>query len=525
MSRFKCYISSDNITYREASPVWAGAFSHKKERDAVFYTQELKDELLFKGDDYAALILLEQSPCEVVDVEIWRQCEGEYSLYWTGNFTWFDVKVNKDYCTVRVTPSPKTGYECLQGEWEIERNIFSAGSVVTVHPVFGEYQYDCCQSTVPTPTGPEDCHGPDWCFHTYDVEGTGPYTQTTCWHRVVADGSCSGGTPVAPIVGTGWTLLQNNCPGSNPKYWRCPISSDYVISPMNTGRLFKDVLEYLIDQTNCGLTVKSDFFDINPDGSNPSNIAYTFAATYLKYLTIHQKSDVKRPNASNPALATVYGMKLKELLDDLRLMFNVYFRIEENETVFRLEHHSYFTTGSGMDLTNKPMKLEYSSDKGNLVKEEVYKFMDEILAQGKIIYTCGAGSKDHRVKMFSNTVVIIQNQSNQEAISDMGWVLCANDYIDGEYYLINENQPLYWVNLHLNLFRHNRLFPYGILGGQSMQFLSWNRIRKQEPFTIDLCCDDNFDPNLLVTTQLSEGEVEEAEYNLIKDTLKLTLKY
>lgn len=537
MSRFKCYISSDNISYREASPVWAGAFSHKKERDAVFYTQELKDELLFKGDDYAALILLEQSPCEVVDVEIWRQCEGEYSLYWTGDFTWFDVKVNKDYCTVRVTPSPKTGYECLQGEWEIEQNIYSAASTVTVYPFQGELQVACCTATnegspPPAPTG-GDCTESftlsEWCGLPISDVITPPdppfttYVRTTCYGRVVADGTCSGGTPVAPNTQYFWNLLENNCPTSS-KWWRCVSSLEQNLSPMNTGRLFKTVLQWLVDQTNCGLTVKSDFFDINPDGSSPDNLAYTYAENNLKYLTIHQKSDVKRPNASNPALSTVYVIKLKELIDDLRIMFNVYFRVEENETVLRLEHHSYFTQGTGMDLTAKPMKLEYSTDGADLVAEELYKYADEIGSQ-KITYSCGTGSRDFRLRLISTPVSEIQNQSNQESVSDRGWVLCANRFIGGKYYLIDGNLPLLWGSLHSNLFRHNRAFPSGTLNGQNMQFLSWRKNRKQEPFTIDICCDDVFDPTLLITTPLSEGEVEDAEYNLIKDTLKLTLKY
>ena len=52
-------------------------------------------------------------------------------------------------------------------------------------------------------------------------------------------------------------------------------------------------MEYLMLQSGCGLTVQSDFFNINPPGLNPSNSAYDKAFLELQELVVFQKSDIK----------------------------------------------------------------------------------------------------------------------------------------------------------------------------------------------------------------------------------------
>lgn len=298
---------------------------------------------------------------------------------------------------------------------------------------------------------------------------------------------------------------------------------------MKQGKLFSSVLNYLIGELGCGLTVKSDFYNINPDATNPDNLAYTYSEQNFHHMTLHQKSDVKRPDATNPATANAYGIRTEDLLNDLKKLHNVDWRIQDNGTTFRIEHLSYFEASTGQDLSSVNIKEEYEFDKENSQRVEQFKFMDELASDyfrgSNIEYNCGEGVKDIKLSIISTDVVTIQNTASDQAISDKGFVLISNELQDGSYVIIDENKPQSWTDLHENLFRHGRAYPTGKINGVDMSFISSVYRKKAVPFTHELCCDDAFSEDDLITTELGDGQIITAEYDLKRNKMTYELAY
>jgi hypothetical protein len=534
MAEVRFFIQSTSISRTEVTPVWKGLLRTKREREQVYYTEEMRSEMLFKMPDYNLINGL-ANDCEEITLDVERKCSGSWTLRWQGTFSKQDCKINVDQCALRVTPKAVNVFKCLFEKWETVTNIYAAGATITSRAFFGEYFAEPCVefNNSPAPIPVSNCINPaQWCA-TYESNNvtfdtaSGQYKHETIWHRIEADGTCSGGTAIAPAFDTGWVLLSSTCPTAS-RWWRCPVGYEAGSGVHTRGRKFNDVLTYLVSQLSCGLTVQSHFFGINPPGTGePSNIAYTFAAAKLRKMTLHQKSDVKRPFSSNGSLSFIWTLKLKALLDDLRKMFNVFFTIENGKLI--IEHVSYFTTIVGPDFTAKPQKLEYDND-DDIPKEEKFQYLDAdcypFFAGTPIKYPCGEDVKDIRLTLFSTDLAFITDPDNKEKVSDEGWVLICNAQdTGGNYFIIEANQPLSWTNLHANLHKHYRPFLTGTMNGATTTFLSAWKNRKQEPFTVQHCCDDTFDPYQLITTPLGDGQVQEAEYNLYQDSLKLNLSY
>lgn len=542
MADYKIEISSDTIPNTQVSSYWKTGFRYKREPDEIFYTLEIADEMLFRGSEYELLIDLESSVCEVVTVVISRKCPGDvdYSTFWQGYFTFLDCKVNKDKCYLTVTPQPDTKINCLRKVWDVDQNINSVGLAVVVNPFAGNYESRCCKTYTFNPTPPsyydvDYCipEMPHWCKEFGEVVSNEPdagYDILTCWHRLKVTSVCVGGTPEPPDDSGDWTLITNNCPSSSV-WWKCPNSEEEEnIGKLRYGREFSDVITYMIeDNISCGLTIVSDFFGINGDDTHPENDAYDFAAAYLQALTVHQKSDIKRPYASNQAESSVWKMTIKDLLDDLRTLFNVYWEIDEATGNFRLEHASFWEAGAGSDYSGVLMKKELEYDTKELVNKEKFFFSDEIVSDyflgDDIVYPCGENTKENRCKAFTTDVVYIRHdENNQENIADDNFVLISTGTVDGNRIMIRLNRALSFTELHDKLHRHYRPYPEGDLNGSPETFESSRPLRKQAPFSVPSCCED-FDPSDYVTTDLGTAYVDEAGYNLAKDILTLTLKY
>lgn len=519
------------------SAIWTGEFIFKRERDRIYHTQEMKGDLVLTGTDFALINDLVNS-CERVTVTVETYCGGDWVAYdWTGYFTKFDTRrdfggINHAQCRLEAKIKTDDLYDCVSQEWEDELNIYSASSVIQTKSLKGTYEIlgVCAFCSVTPIVAPCDDFGvsDESCLEfqsaTQDTDNCNPgeFYIVCSYHRVVGVGTPT--TP--PTYSTGWTYISGN------NWWRCPGDEEIDIGVLRYGRRFDAILQYLVTQTGCGLTVRSHFFDIAAThAAPPSNDAYTFATGNLQDLTIHQKSDVKRPDATNasfapPTSSAVWKMKLKELLEDLTTMFNVFWKIDGTSLI--IEHASYFQSAAGEDYTAQPMKLQLDYDT-DIPKSEVFKWSDANVSANftgyPITYDCGNGIKERKVRLFTTDLPFIREEANQEAISDENWVLIANQIIDTEYIIIDTNDPLRWTSLHDKLHRHYRPFETGTLNNVAATFLSTQKIQKQPPFTVGMCCDAVFDPNKYITTALGQGDVREATRNLKKDRIELELNY
>lgn len=556
MKGIRYFVQSDHFPKTEVTPIHSGKYSYAQESGKIYYRHKPEDKIKFEKTDYFLLLSMEDNECEEVIFTTEIFCSGEWVEYWAGYFKWFNVSEDKDRCFIEVEPLPFDQYKCIDdnGDEEIQGDT---GPIITINQTLGEYVTETCTvsnlgfgpGNVPANTPPPDtpsniCIGGElgeanWCLKSWknvfpdgefatDVETGIQYPlweQITIWHRETLPGSCEGLTAIPPDVGLPeeWTLLSGDCDSDQPPiFWRCPGT---VIGPYNWGRLLTEAIKQTLKVVCPSLALKSDFFGVNPSGDAPDNIAYQFAEQYLRNITLHQKSNIKRPNASNQALSRSWQFKAEDLFNDLRTMMNLFYIIEGN--YFILEHISFFDSVEGLNLSDAPKKARFTFNTGEIYKRERYFSMDRgyfgEFNASPIYNDCGSGEQEFSLSMFTNDASFIENPDNADLISDEGFVLIANDVVDGEYYPISGNSPLKWLNLHEHLHKHGRAYRSGIINGISQDFLSYKRYKKLEKFTAPVCCSDGFNPSDELVTEFGNGTLQSGIEDIVRKTIEFEL--
>jgi len=525
MAKTRWKIVSDSITEVQVNPTWSGQLTHERVNDGVYFRAKLDGELTLRGADYT---LVKDSPdCEEITVFMEEYCSLSWNERYRGTFTTYDCAFNEDQCTASVTPKLDDDYVCFLQNYTLEKTVANAGNVVTAEPFAGNYEggLECCLDYVaPTPGGPTSpiCAVPSgYCFdknYFQDaVDGLGNEFWQSCFHRIVGVGTPT--TP--PPYGSGWSYISGN------DWWRCPSAGDLKFAPLDNGRWLNDILEHLVSQTICTLTVRSHFFGLNAThDAPPTNDAYTFADDNCQHLQVHQKSDVKRPDSTNPAQSFVWKMSFKRLLDDLENMFNVYWIIDGTDLI--IEHVSYFESAEWLDLSQKSIVKLYGKSEAGAPNREEYKYVDKDatftgdFAAFPITYgACGEGTREVTLNYFSNDVVYIRTTDNQAEISDSGFCMVATQQVSTDYAIINNNVPMGWPALHENLHKERRFFPSGVMNANPETFTMIRKTRKLEPITVAHCCTDAFDPTGYITTTIGEATVDRVTKDYDRDTIKI----
>ncbi len=133
-----------------------------------------------------------------------------------------------------------------------------------------------------------------------------------------------------------------------------------------------EVNEILLDLISCtGFPLISNFFGINPDGSNPNNGTYENALQYYQQLRICQSYDIIRESAIQDSFGQSGAIKFKDFAENINKMFNTTFVFDQTIGAIRLEHVSYFhSKGFNLQAQNKPYEL---SDEFELNKDLIKK--------------------------------------------------------------------------------------------------------------------------------------------------------
>lgn len=520
MSVTRLKIVSDSIAETVVHPTWSGRIEYVREDDEVFFMPKLVGDIQFKGAEY---VTIKDAPdCELIDIFMEELCDETWSEIWRGDFTKYDVKFNENTCVAILKPEIQTQYDCFN-EHINEEYVISVVGAHVVHSIRGNYQVGgCCVETItdpfpdPLPIDPV-CDVPaDYCFDHNSYYYQDPLvTITSCFHRIRGHGTLT----EPPTWGTGWTHLALTY------WWRCPDAGEVDLGTLDYGRRLDEVLVSMYTGLGCGGAVKSHLFGVNNDhAAPPSNVAYTFAAAYMQDLTVHQKSDVKCPDCSDPAESFVWKMTWKKLLDDFRVMFNAYWTITDDGDLI-IEHISYFEAIAGVDISTQNIHIDYGKSESGAPNIEKFHWVDNATfsaahAGEPIIYgDCGTGTKDNRVQMFSNDVFYIRQVENQAEIADTNFCLvsCVVDE-DDKYYILERNDPMGWVMLHDNLHRHNRYFEEGTMNGDAETFETVRKTRKLEDFAINSCCDEDFNPENYITTSAGQVTVTKATVNYFSGT-------
>ncbi|MGG5503235.1 hypothetical protein ACPDHQ_07365 [Myroides odoratimimus] len=320
------------------------------------------------------------------------------------------------------------------------------------------------------------------------------------------------------------------------------------------GRKLSDILQLLIDKDKLGVTLKSDFFQWNPDVVSDinyvtkeknvwSNIQVDSVNNVVNYFYIDYFGYQKN---------TVYEISLRELLEDLCNLFNLKWYIEGDS--LRLEHISYFTQEDGIDLLHVEHKdlmrgrTSYKYNTSKLPIEEVWKMKYNNYSKDFEGYPieykglCTNYREDSTVKYevktlctdFFSIVVNRHRESFQEpklilfAISgeedDKQTLYSAKSYFGDE---VTTNSVLSLAYLHDKLWKYRRKQKDGYMNNQLTRFISIEAIKEQDEFPIILTPEEfeKFNPFDRMRTQLGWGIVKSAEYDLLRNSMRLNLKF
>ena len=565
-------------------------FADQLDETFRFFRKVIETPMVFLGADYAYLRPLEDAGCGQIDFVVEYQGAEVYRgliLFGTEN-----IEVDVTACAIAVRIEPQDVYTCLLQGWEEEVNLFDGQDRFRAAPAGGELEYETCTtpqsnsfiqlSNNGAPVTCLDSADPgglyeDWTLIFWEIEEVAPGTwrSVATFARERATTDCAGGLPVAP-PGDGWLLESDDCAGDNSSTWvRAPSRVFVPEESVNDvpGEQYKEVwrvtgvpegeeqrpaAEYgnglllralLVKLAQpCGLTVRSDFYNTNPDGSAPSNDEYTAAAADLANVLIYQKSDIKRPTAFQSATIALWS--LKGLLEHLAVMHAIGLRVEGN--LLRIEHATYWQApSSGLDLTAAPYEelaganIRYTNTGAEVVRRERWEFGEETSFEfsGFPIHYPACVTKDaaeerqYPMPRANNDMDFIT--ANPDRISDDGFTFAAAVQAGASYFVPYTNVPgtlggqlalnaAMGIPLLLDKYhRHRRPLPTGILNAQLVTFSSAIPRRELSEVTVIVSRSyyhNTFDPAAAVTTALGPAEVAAASWNAADCSLTLTLK-
>lgn len=312
-------------------------------------------------------------------------------------------------------------------------------------------------------------------------------------------------------------------------------------------RRFPDVLLYVSQQSNPNIaSIVSNFFQINPVVGGTQmlpGVLNNYTQMFFAAL-----SDIQEPIPSN--LATKEFISFNELMNDLNVLFDVFWIIDNNYNL-RIEHRTYFDGVNGLDLTLPQYgkylkgKNNYSYDLKDYPKYETWKITGS-RQYCRLVYSgCADISKEQNEKVYQTRIIntdyynIRYNGGGSAAI---GLFLFATRQTLGVFRMIEssgQNIMLVCSNLVNKFQRYSRPTDVAVqeyyqnednnqqINFNQGEFLAYSvsPTKQGEKIQIPLCCDTVFNYNDKVTTNLGLGYVQKASIKTKTETLELDLKY
>lgn len=546
-----------------------------------YHRRDLTTQLTFHNDyganiaDFDPWYIMERNKqrCEKVKLTINAKCDEAFEEHYKGSASVLDGNFDAGLCKVDVKFGADDPYACIHSNWEKERNVLDYSLPKTAQIFVGSIQISgkvfiqqpgSALDSLQMASFPDTLITVGLDGTTIDLdEGWTPYRVFFYWMsnnnpNQPDDGIWSmemqyvrefvAATEEPP--GYGWIAVdggyarrvQTKIVVEDISYGA--VRRDYeVVLPqglgIDNGRLLNDVLLDFFSLHCAGYTLVSNFFGINPDGTQPDNEPYQRALEFLQELMIFAKGDIIRSQADENN--TLLLLTLKKLLENLEVIFNVEYRIIDDKIY--LEHYSYFEPDLFLDLTAEKWlpciqdKWAWNYAKEQIPPREVYEW-EEKTDEGlpnydfdsrHILYSDQCIVEDatdiiHRADIVMTNIQALIEDGNPDNwnITSSSFVLVATQdgyitqypgAISGDVLL---NGPLAWSNILEHYHKYGRPFRRGTINGEVMEFLSTKKIRKQVPIEIPMCCSELkfFDPDrMIIKTQLGHGEVESATYN------------
>ena len=536
----------------------------EREGDTRSYRRKLTTKLKFRGADYTYFRdIYDTGDCNEVSLLIENYCGGEWVTWFEGVVPIYNGDYNADRCTVEFEIKPADVYECANKGFELRENWLSLtpgniiktfyGTVETIqcsqnasrtnHSYLVEFTKSCWGSGFTTSADPDPALAwrPIQHYQSYEFLTGWFISAETTWAREKATSVLSPpGDGWINIGGTNWVRPVNVSkpviekePANYGVTWTTNIINN---APISNGHSLGDTIEAVVAAMDCGIdTVVSNFFNINPDATNPSNTPYTYAAANFASCFFFQKSDIVRASASNDA--TRFTFSLTEFFEEMKLL-QVSHAIADVAGVktLRIEHYTYFDGANGIDLTTLDGgkyivgKDDFKTD-AEVPNFESFAYQEsyrEKFLVKRITYppACATTQGDERTarQLCCDLGGLLENPD----AGLEGFFLMATHEYTGSNFILNTlggepNGAFAWENLLPALWADGRFHPDATANVPGYTVNSVRKTREQAQITIQFCCDDVFEPSELVQTQLGWGEVKTAEEDTERATLKLTL--
>jgi hypothetical protein len=546
-----------------------------REGDTRSYRAKLVTKLKFRKEDYTYFRdIYDAGECNDVTLLIENYCGGAWVIWFEGIIPIYNGDYNKDRCTVEFEIKPNDVYECANKGFEIRNNWLDYATPTTilagvdgailetitctftdtfnplVYPVDFLFYKGCWGTGTNTNDIPDPALAWSPLVHSQDYNFlTETYQLQTTWAREKK-------TSVLSPPGNGWINIggitwvrpftHQNSQYLRPPQWPPPDGFfHYIMSynaaqlnaaPVSNGRKLSDVLIAVTAAMECDFdAIVSNFFNINPDATNPVNDVYDYAADNFANVFFFQKSDIVRASASNDA--TRFTFSMKEFLENLknRQIFHSITNVAGVKTL-RIEHYTYWDGANGIDLTTLDGgkyivgKDDFKTDAEvpnfeSFADQEAYR---PAFTTKRITYppACATTQGDERTatQLCTDFGGLVENPD----AGLEGFFLLATFDIGGGQYLMNTlggeaNGAFAWTNCIPALWADGRFHPDATANVPGYVVNSVRKTKEQVQITIQFCCDDTFEPSELVNTQLGWGEVKSAEENTETATLKLSL--
>lgn len=580
MPKIKCYI--DGI---ERTPINLGLVNISEERftesGAFAMRRNISEGLKFTKADYS--YIKQQTDidvCQTVTVRLDETCTTGTNTVYQGIFTRSNCEFFLDSCTVVVEPDINDEYYCLLKEWEKDINILRNPNIFDLdyQPIFGlEFTTSNCVGDVTewgttplfiggpyarivtinfcvrgTPQTPppsnsswfllEDNCATDgtakWgrkaVFGT-DVVGVSAFTETEC--DPLLDPAC---VPPYPAIPGTWYLMCTYIDGGPPtrrvSEW-IDFTSNVPSVTIQNVRFLDNTLAFLLNEYGCGLTLRSDLLQA---ATNP----VTGLPNPNQFAVLAQKSDVVKAGLSTEA-ASLGGISLKNLLQDICILFNARWFVDgsTNELVF--EHVSDVVPSVvGLDLTlldggiYAKRKNTISYERPALISEET--FANATTNQSKdfiglpITYSaaCTNGQTVEQRCQFIDTELTRIFQNSEENLE--GFVLiCGTSINSTDTFAENgalsgvfvPNAPFSFANLARDYYSWERVLFDGTLNGVATVFNSVTPSKQQVELVVKSCCLNDIDTNEVVKTEIGEGRIEKVNYNIATKQATFEIKF
>jgi len=519
-------------------------------------------------------------------IKVFRDCSGVWEQRGIAYLDIHSGEWDEDRCTVTFTPEPVGSYSCITDNWEVEKNILRITDRIDSNVnIYSTYSFRSILTDDQTP--PDEDIG--W-WNTYSaisITNNGTFRvwiqvrnistiSIVDWIEVTENGSTFWYKNTQTTIPESNFISNNECDGLNPikpagdytnLYTGCGSSNEYkniwLLTEVYTskalagsatipnGRLLTDVLQYLLGDCEYQF-----FSQMLQNTTNPLTGAFI---NPLKYLTIHQNSDVKYPDSTEQA--TILNMSLKSLLANLKIMLDLDWIIIENAFInFHLEHRKYFENGLsytnpqivGLDATtliNEKSGVryiegtnKYNISKANVVKYESFTWENansENFIGVNMEYIAPPALKDIKENSVSLMTDLPYILNTPDAVSSEGYTMFQNNLVAGIYTVGEEvgllnpsnlpNNHLSWANLQPKYLTYGRPTPRGYINNSpdnpttEVIFDSTSK-QKTQTITIPICC-DTLEMRELITTDLGNGEIVSTSEDLKTGMITITLKY